>query len=106
MMVSDRILQQATQRLVDKFHPHRIILFGSQARGTAGVRSDVDLLVVSPLSGKRRRLMVRMDRVLSTLACAFDVVILTPKEFQRDREIPGTIGRYAYREGRVLYERS
>ncbi len=105
-MVSNELLQEAVQRLVDKFHPDRIILFGSQARGTADERSDVDLLVISSISGNRRRMMVEMDRTLIHLDCAFDTVILTPEEFERDREIPGTIGRYASREGRVLYERA
>lgn len=37
----------AVDRLVEKFHPQRIILFGSQARGMADDHSDVDLLVVA-----------------------------------------------------------
>lgn len=35
-MVAQQILNEATQRLVEQFAPTRIILFGSQARGTAG----------------------------------------------------------------------
>jgi predicted nucleotidyltransferase len=105
-MVSAQVLQEATKRLVERFHPQRIILFGSQARGTAHVRSDVDLLVISSIRGKRHRMMVEMDRALSDLDSAFEVVILTPEEFDLDRQIPGTIGRYASLEGRVLYERS
>jgi hypothetical protein len=35
---------------------------------------------------------------------ATDVIILTPEEFERDRQIPGTVARPAWREGRVLYE--
>jgi hypothetical protein len=34
------------------------------------------------------------------------VLILRPEEFRRDRLIPGTLGRYAHREGKVLYEQS
>jgi len=102
-MISDETLRQVKERLVDGFAPERIILFGSQARGTADARSDVDILVVCPITGKRRHLMVKMDEALEDLDCAFDIMILTPQEFQRDRQIPGTIGRYAQQEGRVLY---
>jgi len=105
-MVSIEVLQEATQRLVQKFHPQRIILFGSQARGTAHPRSDVDLLVISRVSGKRRPLMVEMSRALCDLNAAFEVVVLTPEEFDMDRQIPGTIGRYASLEGKILYERA
>ena len=105
-MVSQDILKAAVHRLVDKFHPEKIILFGSQARGTADSRSDVDLLVISPIKEKRRELMVEMNRTLTELEYAFDIIILTRDEFERDRKIPGTIGRYVSKEGRVLYEHS
>jgi len=36
------------ERIVEQFHPLRITLFGSRARGDAGPDSDVDLLVVLP----------------------------------------------------------
>ena len=105
-MVDDKALLAVKKRLVDGFAPERIILFGSQARGTVDKRSDVDILVVCPFEGKRRHLMLEMDRSLGDLDYAFDILILTPKEFQRDSLIPGTVGRYANREGKVLYERN
>jgi len=40
-MVSDSTLKSITKRLVERFHPERIILFGSQARGMADEHSDV-----------------------------------------------------------------
>ena len=104
-MVSQSTLQQATDRLVEKFRPQRIILFGSHARGTADERSDVDLLVVASFKGKRRAIVVEMDRALCGIGFARDIVLLTPDEFDRDREIPGTIARPAAKEGKILYER-
>jgi len=102
-MVSDEVLNEVKRRLVDGFHPDRIILFGSQARGTADDRSDVDILVVSRFQGERREMMLEMDRALGELDYAFDVLISTPEEFEVDRLIPGTVSRYADKEGRVLY---
>jgi len=105
-MISNEVLQKVKDRLVNGFHPSKIILFGSQARGTADRRSDVDLLVICRFRGKRRELMVEMTRALIELDYAFDVVILRPEELERDRDIPGTIGRYAYKEGKIVYEQS
>lgn len=105
-MVTETVLRQATERLVAQFRPQRIILFGSHARGTADEHSDVDLLIVCPLEGRRRQLMVAMDRALRGLGFARDIVILTPVEFDRDRRIPGTIARPAWKEGKVLYDAS
>ncbi|MCK4292756.1 MAG: nucleotidyltransferase domain-containing protein [Planctomycetes bacterium] len=105
-MISNETLLKVRERLVDGFHPEKILLFGSQARGTADDRSDVDILVVCSFKGKRRHLMLEMDRALSGLDYAFDVLILRPEEFQIDSLIAGTVGRYASKEGKVLYERN
>lgn len=104
-MISSDILNRATERLVEQFHPERIILFGSHARGTADEHSDVDFLVISSFEGKRRTVLVAMDRALRKMGFARDIVLLTPEEFERDRHIPGTVARPASREGKILYER-
>ncbi len=103
-MISEKKLQEATQRLAEIFHPQKIILFGSQARGSMDEHSDVDLLVICTFQGSRRALMVAMDRTLSGIGFARDIIVLTPEEFDRDRHIPGTVARPAWKEGKVLYE--
>ncbi len=103
-MISEKAIQEATRRLVEKFSPKTIILFGSQARGKADKHSDVDLLVICPIRGSRRTLMVSMDRALRGIGFARDIIVLTPEEFDRDRHIPGTIARPASLEGRIIYE--
>ncbi|MGH9351401.1 MAG: nucleotidyltransferase domain-containing protein [Terriglobia bacterium] len=69
-MADRKLLRLTTNRLVEPFHPQRIILFGSQARGTAEDRSDVDLLALCAFDkrpGNRRTLMVAMERALHGL---------------------------------------
>jgi len=104
-MVDPTIIQKSVEKLAAEFKPEKIILFGSQARGDSDHRSDVDLLVVTRFTGSRRNLMVRMDRALRGLGLARDIVILTPEEFERDKDIPGTIARPAWKEGETLYAR-
>lgn len=105
-MVSEDVIHDAISPLIEKFHPQRIILFGSQARGTAHEKSDVDVLVVSRFQGKRRVILVEMDRTLRGVGLPLELVLLTPEEFDRDRSIPGTVARPAWLEGKVLYERT
>jgi predicted nucleotidyltransferase len=106
-MVSREVIQEATKRLIEKFDPERVILFGSYARGTADEHSDVDFLVIAEHVRKRNRLrmMTEMDRALGGLGIAKDIVVMTQEEFDEDKDIPGTIARYAAREGKLLYER-
>jgi len=105
-MVADNILNEITRRLVAGFNPQKIILFGSHARENAGPSSDIDLLVICPVDNGRRALTMAMDRSLKGLGIARDIVVMTPEEFDRDKELPGTVARPAFIEGRVIYERA
>ena len=46
--VTRELLDEVVRRMVKTANPHRIILFGSAARGAMGPNSDLDLLVVMP----------------------------------------------------------
>lgn len=94
------------KRLVQRFNPDQIILFGSRARGTARPDSDYDLLVVLPITGSKRAKQVEMRVALHDLNVPTDIIVATPDEIERRREIVGTIIRPALREGKVLYARS
>ena len=106
-MVSEQIIQEAARRLADQFHPDQIILFGSYARGTADRHSDIDILVITDDVKRKNRIkmMTEMASALDDLRFPKDIVIVTPDEFEVDKDIPGTISRYVSKEGRLLYER-
>jgi predicted nucleotidyltransferase len=98
-------IREMADRIIARFHPERIILFGSHARGNAGVDSDVDLLVVMPVKGSKREKAVEIGVALHDFPVPKDVIVVTPDEFQRRKEVVGTVERPAAREGKVLYAR-
>lgn len=104
-MTTAEVLAQMTERIVRDFHPLRIILFGSHARGEASPHSDVDLLVVLPEVADKRRAAIEMRRALADLPVCKDVIVTTPDEIARRGNLVGTVLRPALREGKVLYER-
>ncbi len=101
----DNAIQEMVRRLVDRFDPEQIILFGSHARGTATADSDIDLLVVMPVSGSRREKQIEMRVALHDIAVPKDIIVATPEQVARQRDIVGTIIRPALHEGKVLYVR-
>src|SRR5262249_41709939 len=105
-MPSQEILDEIVSRIVKRFHPEKIILFGSHARGTADIHSDVDLLIVMPVPDTRRRLATEIDLALLGIDLPADVIVVTPEEVQFNKDQIGTIIGPAIREGKVLYERA
>ena len=107
--VSDDLLLQMAQVIVQEVEPERIILFGSHARGEARPGSDVDLLVVEREGfGKqrsRRREAALLWRALAHFPVPKDILVYSQKEAAAWKDSPGHLVARALREGRVLYER-
>lgn len=97
-------LPEIINRIVHSFHPVRIILFGSWARGEAHADSDVDLLVVLPKVEHKRRTEIEILRALNGLPISKDVIVATPEEIQKRGNVVGNILRPALREGKIIYE--
>lgn len=101
----EQTITEAVRRIVERFSPEQIILFGSYARGTAGPDSDADFLVVMPVTGSKRRKAVEIDLALAEIGMPKDIIVVTPEEVERYRNVVGTIIYPALREGKVLYDR-
>ncbi|MGH7466991.1 MAG: nucleotidyltransferase domain-containing protein [Longimicrobiales bacterium] len=100
------IIDDAVRRIVHQFDPDQVILFGSYARGEADRDSDLDLLVVLPQVSSRRDVRVAIRLALDDIGLPKDVLVYTPQEMERSRDLPGSVVRAALTEGIVLYERA
>lgn len=98
-------IDRMVQRIVRKFRPEQVILFGSQARGDAGPDSDVDLLIVMDFEGAAHEKRVEIRQALHSILVPKDIVVTKPEDFAWRKEIVGTIEWPAAREGKVLYVR-
>src|SRR5437879_198141 len=96
-------IQEMVRRIVDNFRPEKIVLFGYYARGTAGPDRDGDLLVVMPVEKSNRETCVAIRGVLQGLGLAKDIIVATPSEWNRYRDIAGSLIRTAHEEGKTLY---
>ncbi len=99
-------IAEMVRHIVERFHPERIILFGSHARGTTGQHSDVDLLIVMQPQGSKRRRAVEIHGLLAGMGVPKDVIVVTPEEFEAYRDAPGTVIRTAWQEGKILHDRA
>jgi HEPN domain-containing protein/predicted nucleotidyltransferase len=85
------------------FHPEKIIVFGSRARGEARPDSDVDLLVVLDGVENSRDLEVELIGALKGVPFAKDVVVATSELLARRGDALGTVYRRALREGAIIH---
>jgi predicted nucleotidyltransferase len=97
-------LRELTQRLVAIYHPERIYLFGSVARGDADPNSDYDVMVVvadnSPSERRRSRLAYES---LWGSGIAADVLVWTASQFDSRVHVAASLPATVLREGKLLH---
>lgn len=96
-------IDEMVRRVVREIHPVRVILFGSHATGQARPDSDVDFMVVVRDGNDVRATTVLLYRLLAGMGVPKDLVVVTAGDFERLKDIPGTVVYVAHREGRILY---
>ena len=104
-MQIESYLKEAVKRIIDNFNPEKIILFGSYAYGHPTANSDIDLMVIMNTDEKPHKRAVPLRRVLKGIGIPKDIIVKTPEEFNRFKDIIGTIIYPAAHKGKVLYER-
>ena len=102
--VTAELLQEITHRIVKRFYPERIILFGSYAYGEPTLHSDVDLLVAMKSDERPARRSTQVMRVCRPRYLSMDVIVLTPEELESRLAGFDPFLEEALSKGRVLYD--
>ena len=104
-LVPRKVIQEIADLIARHFHPERIILFGSYARGEPSARSDVDLMVVMRNPPPRPRRVAPIFRLIHQY---FDVpvddVVRSPEGMALWAESPYSLSHQVLKEGVMLYE--
>lgn len=102
--VESPLVAEMTRRLVEVYHPERIYLFGSAARGDADSDSDYDFMVVMPDDTPPEVLREPIGyQALGGLNVSTDVVVWTKWEFDRRLHLKASFPSTIVREGKLLY---
>lgn len=103
-MVDRARIRRFSQAVAQKFHPIKIILFGSHASGTATEDSDVDLLVIMRRTHERGERMSLRIRHAVPRDFPLDLLVRTPAEIAKRLRWGDFFVREIMESGEVLYE--
>src|ERR1022692_5283643 len=95
-------IRRFARRIVERFHPDKIILFGSYAYGKPHNESDVDLLVIMRTRNaidQSIRIKLAFKRLFS-----LDLIVRTPWQIERGLKDDNWFLREIMEKGKVLYE--
>ncbi len=96
-------IDDVARQIVEKFHPKKIILFGSYAYGTPRAESDVDLLILmdSQLSETDQAI-----QILNQIDYLFglDLLVYSPELFEQRLKWGDSFLREVADRGKILYE--
>ena len=100
----DALLAEIVRRLVEVYHPERVYLFGSAARGDSGPDSDYDLMVVVPDDAPAHLHDSNPAyEALWTLGTSADVLVWTRTAFDCRLHLKASLPSTILREGKLLH---
>src|SRR5438270_2570187 len=97
-----RVIRRFARAVAERFHPEKIILFGSHAYGQPHADSDVDILVVMPTRNEIDQ-AVRIDRAIDP-PFPLDLIVFSPKHLAWRLQEGDSFLREILTKGIVLYE--
>src|SRR5207248_9815615 len=97
-------IKRFARQIAERFHPEKIVLFGSYAYGTPHEESDVDLLVVMPTRNPIAQ-SIRIDLAFER-PFSLDLIVRTPSQIKRGlrEDDCDWFLREVMEKGKVLYE--
>lgn len=106
------ILHEAVRRIAQIARPEAVILFGSHAEGVPRENSDIDLVVVAEtedtgqLTEALYETIAELRRGRWDSTPPFDLVVLTPEEWEYEAGLPGLLMHSVSRSGVVVHGRA
>lgn len=102
-MFDEKKIYELCDRIIQEFHPERIILFGSYAYGKPSEDSDVDLLVILHFAGSG---LQKTSEILRKIRprIPVDLVVKTPEDVCQRIEWNDFFLKEILQKGKVIYE--
>jgi len=96
-------INSITKQIISLYSPSKIIIFGSQVKGTATIKSDIDICIVKATDYKRA-LLTEMYLKINTNK-PYDLLLYTETEWNHCIKDSTSFAYQINKKGIVLYDR-
>lgn len=79
----ESFIEEAVRKIVEAFHPHKVILFGSYAYGRPTPDSDLDFLIIMDSKERWPKRYMAVDSLFWPHEYPMDFIVLTPQEAKK-----------------------
>jgi Predicted nucleotidyltransferases len=101
--IPSEVIRELAERIAAKFHPQKIILFGSYAYGQPRPESDIDILVLMDSSLRENQQALQIRQYLNPLF-GMDIIVYSPGKLEKRLAWGDSFLREIIDRGVVLYE--
>lgn len=98
-------INKIVDNITKEIQPRKLVLFGSRAGGAPGPDSDVDLCIIEDRIKDKSAEFIKIRKLLGDFILPMDIVILGKEEYEKRKDIWGTVQFEIDKKGIVLYER-
>jgi uncharacterized protein len=103
MLTPDEI-ERLVRRIVARIRPQKVIVFGSYAKGTATIKSDLDLFVIKNTALPMANRADDLKPILAGALIPIDVFVYTPEEVENYGKERLSFVDCIIRSGKTVFE--
>lgn len=99
----DATLEKILKKILEIITPEKVILFGSQAKGSSEKDSDYDILIIKSGLENKREISRKIYRNLLGTNASVDIIIELPEIIEKYKDSVGYIYKNILQEGKIIY---
>lgn len=103
-MLTEKEIEKIINRIVMRIQPQKVIVFGSYAKNTATIKSDLDIFVVKDTELPMANRADDLKPILSNSLIPVDVHIYTPEEVEEYGQEVFSFVNSVLKTGKVVFE--
>jgi predicted nucleotidyltransferase len=98
-------IEKIKEKIIQKYRPEKIIVFGSFVWGKWSKDSDVDFLIVKNTKKRKLDRIYQVYRILTGRRIPVDILVYTPEEIKKRLKLKDFFIEEVLQKGKTIYER-